>query len=119
AEQQSLDPIQRAIAALKRFQPIPLTVARRDVQQGEEGWQSRLEGPVQGEDLARHLLANTLRFVTALNGEVPAKQLDDGVVRRGLPVGGGSHFEDAPTLRPAGRRPRLNMVRMRQLPDEA
>jgi hypothetical protein len=47
------------------------------------------------------------------------KQLDYWVVRRGLPVGRSPHFKDTPALSAAGRRYRLNMVRMRQLPDEA
>jgi hypothetical protein len=69
-EQQPLDPVERALAPLRRFQPLPLEVLDRDVQEPEEGRQGGLEHPIQRQELADHLLPDLARIVAGLDLEV-------------------------------------------------
>src|SRR5713226_374635 len=56
AEQEALDGVEDPPAALRRIEGLPLSVLNGHVQERQQGGQSRLEGPVQREELAGDLL---------------------------------------------------------------
>ena len=111
AEQEALDAVQDALAALGRVERLPPRVSSRGhVQEHEQGGQGRLQSPVQGEELARHLLADPAPVVAGLDLEVRLQQVAHRQVGRGLAVGDRAGFQDEPAVGPVG---------MGQLPEEA
>ncbi len=58
AQQEALDGVEGSPAALRRIEGLPLGVLDGHVEEGQQGGQGRLEGPVQREELAGHLLAD-------------------------------------------------------------
>lgn len=80
AKQHTLDAVEGAVTPLQRVQSIPFAITRRDVQQRQERREDRLESPVEGENLARHLLADAPCIVSTLDREVPTEQIDDRLV---------------------------------------
>ena len=57
AQQQVLDGLEGALAALRGIEVLPLSVLHWHVQERQEGRQGRPEGRIQGEELAGELLA--------------------------------------------------------------
>ena len=89
---------------------LPLGVLDGHVEQRQEGRQGRLQGPVQREELAGHLLADLARVVALLDLEVGLEQVDDRQVAGRLAVGDRAGLEDEPALGAVG---------VGELPDEA
>lgn len=89
SKQQSLQGVQRALAALARVDGLPGGVVHGHVQQGQQGWQRGLERAVEGEHPAGHLLTNLAKIVAVLDIEVALEQVDHGQVAGGLAVGEG------------------------------
>ena len=109
AQEQPLDPVERLLAALRGVQPLPLGVVDRHVEEPEQRREGGLERPVQGEELARHLLADLARVIARLDLEVGPQELDERQKRRRLPVGDGAALDDQPAL---------DAVRVGELPEE-
>ena len=57
-EQEALDGVEGALPALGGIERLPLGVLDGHVEQGQQGGQGRLQGSIQREELAGHLLAN-------------------------------------------------------------
>ena len=108
-EQQPLDRLERALPALRRVEGVPRGILHGDVQQRQERRQERLQRAVQHQELAGHALADRPRVVALLDPAVRLQEVDDGQVRRGLPVRDRAALEHEP---PVGA------VRPRELPDE-
>jgi hypothetical protein len=89
-EQQPLHAVQRPLPALRGIEPPPRLLLHRDFQEREQRRQSGLQGPVEGEDLPRHLLADGPRLVPPLDVKVGLEQIDDGEIGSGLAVGDGA-----------------------------
>src|SRR6266850_1992266 len=58
SQQQPLHGVERELATLSRVEGPPRSIVHGDVEQGQQRRQRRLQGSVQGEQLARHLLAD-------------------------------------------------------------
>ena len=56
AQQQMLDGLEGAPAALRGIEGLPLRILDRHLQQCQQGRQRRLQGPVERQQLARDLL---------------------------------------------------------------
>ena len=102
--------VERLLAALRGVEPLPLGVVDRHVEEPEQRREGGFERPVQGEQLARHLLADLACVVARLDLEVGAEQVDERQKRRRLPVGDGAALDDQPALR---------AMRVGELPEEA
>ena len=72
--------------------------------------QRGLQGTIERQQFARHLLPHLPGVVPGLDGEVAAQQLDHREVRGGLAIGHRRRFQDQPVLRP---------VRVRELPHQS
>ena len=99
-QQQPLQRLQGLPPTLRGIEPRPLRVLDRYVEKREEYGQRGLQRAVQRQELAGHLLAHLAAVVTGLDGEVAAQELDDGKVRRGLPVRHRGGLEHQPPLTP-------------------
>ena len=108
-EEQSLDRLERPLPALGRVEGVPRGVVDGDIQQRQERRQERLQRAVQRQELAGHSLADRPRVVALLDPAIRLQQVDDGQVRRGLPVGDRAALEHQPAV---------GAVRPRELPDE-
>ena len=108
-EQQPSDRVQSSLSALRRVEGRPRGVLDGDVQQRQQRCQQWLQRPVQHQEFARHAFPDLSRFVALLDPAIPLEQLDDGQVRRGLPVGDRAALEHQPAL---------GAVRPRELPGE-
>ena len=99
-QQQTLDGVQHALAALGRIQGLPLRVLDRHVQEREEGRQGRPQRLIQREELVGDLLVHPSPIIGALNLEVGFEEVDDGQVGGRLPVGRhGPRLKDEPAFR--------------------
>ena len=96
SKEQSLDRLQGALPALGRVEGVPRGIVDGDVQQRQERRQERLQRAVQRQELAGHALADRPRVVTLLDPAIRLQQLDDGQVRRGLPVRDRAALEHQP-----------------------
>jgi hypothetical protein len=109
AEQESLDRLERPLAPLLRVECFPGPVFHRDIKQGEEGREARLQAAVEGEELPHHLLAHPALVVALLDLEVPLEQVDHRQIRGRLAVRDRAGLHDEPAGAPMG---------VRDLPDE-
>src|SRR5262249_7506599 len=98
AQEQALDPVEDALAALGGIKAFPGLVLDRDVKQPQDRRDAGLEVPVEGQELARHLFADLAGIVRALDRKVRPEELEDGQVIRRLAVGDGAGLEDEPAL---------------------
>jgi hypothetical protein len=96
ADQQALDGVQGLVPALRRVEPVPLRVIAGDVEEPEQRGEARLEGAVEGQELAGDLLADLAGVVPGLELEVGAEQLDDRQEGGGLAVGDGASLQGEP-----------------------
>ena len=97
-QQESPHRVQRALAALPRVERLPGGVVHEHVEQGQQRRQRRLQRAVEGEQLARHLLADLAQVVPVLDLEVALEEVDDRQVARRLAVRNRRRLEDQPTL---------------------
>src|SRR4029453_6934325 len=94
--------VQRALAALRRVQGLPLRVLHGDVQERQERWQGRQQRPLERHDPlerpepAADLLPNFPRVVARLDLEIRLEQIDDRQIRSRFTVRDGSTLEDEP-----------------------
>ena len=91
-EQQVLDRVEHALAALSGIERLPRSVLDLHVEQGQQGWQGRLQRAVQGEQLARHLLANLAMGLALVDLEVSLEEIYDRQVASGLAIGHGARL---------------------------
>jgi hypothetical protein len=86
-----------------------LGVVDRHIEEPEQCREGGLERPVQGEEFARHLLADLARLIARLDLKVGAEEVDERQERRGLPIGDGAALDDEPAV---------DAVRVGELPEE-
>ena len=98
AQQQALDGLEGALAALRGIEVLPVPVLDRHVQEREEGRQGRPEGRIQGEELAGELLADLAPVVAVVDLEVGLEEVAHGEVGSGLAVGDRAAFEQEPAV---------------------
>ena len=92
----------RALPALGGIERLPVGVLDGHIEQGQQGGQDRLEGPIQREELAGHLLADLAVGFAIVHLEVGPEEVDDRQVAGRLAVGHGARFQDEPVLRAVG-----------------
>ena len=109
-EQEVLDRVERALPALGRIERLPAGVIHGHIEESQEGGEDRLEGAIQREELAGHLLANLAVGLAIVHLEVGLEEVDDRQVAGGLAIGHGARFQDEPVL---------NLVGVGELVDEA
>ena len=101
-EQEVLDGVEGALPALGGIERLPLGVLDGHVEQGQQGGQDRLEGAIQREELAGHLLADLAVGLAIVHLEVGLEEVDDRQVAGRLAVGHGARFQDEPVLGAVG-----------------
>ena len=79
-EQEVLDGVEGALPALGGIERLPGGVLDRQVEQGQQGGQDRLEGPIQREKFAGDLLADLAVGLAIVDLEVGLEEADDGQV---------------------------------------
>ena len=99
-QQQALDRVERALAALRRVQVLPGRVLDRHVEQREQRGQQGLERAVQAQHAPQHLGAHLPVVVPVADLEVALEQVDHRQVAGGLAVGDGRGLQDQPVLDP-------------------
>ncbi len=87
AQQQALDRIEGALAALGRVKRYPGSILDRHVEESEERGQQRFERAVQAEHAPQHLVAHLAMIVAVADLEVALEQVDHREVTGGLAVG--------------------------------
>ncbi len=102
AQEEPLDTIEDALAALWGVEPFPPGIVDGNVEEGQESRQPGLELAVQGEKLAGRLLADPPAVIAGLDLEVALQQVDDGQVGGSLTVGDGAGLEDEPVRAAVG-----------------
>ena len=101
-QEQALDGVERALPALGGIEPLPLGVLDGHLEEGQQGGQGRLEGPIQREELSGHLLSNLAVGLAIVDLEVGLEQVDDRQPAGRLAVGHRARFQDEPLLSPVG-----------------
>jgi hypothetical protein len=86
-QQQVFDGLEGAPTALRGIEGLPLGVLDRHLQQCQQGRQRGLQGPVEGQQLARDLLAPAAGVVLGVDLEVALEQIKDGQVGGSLAIG--------------------------------
>jgi len=99
-QEEALAGVQGPLAALGGIQGLPLSVLDGHIQEGQEGRQGGLEGPIQGEEFAGDLLADLPHIVAALDLAVGLEEVDHGQVGGGLAIGHRAALQDQPALGP-------------------
>ena len=102
AQQQALNAVERALAALGRVQVLPGRVFDRHVEQRQQRGQQGFERAVQAQHAAQHLGAHLPVVVPIADLEVALEQVDHRQVAGGLAVGHGGGVQDQPVLHPVG-----------------
>ena len=97
-QQQPLHGVQRPLPALRGIEPPPRRILHRNLQEREQRRQGGLQGTVEGQHLAGHLLADRPRLVPPLDVEVRLEEIDDGEIGRGLAVGDGAGLQNQPAV---------------------
>ena len=87
-QEQALEGVQGALAALRRLEGLPGCLLPRHLQEGQEGRHSRPEGRIQGEQPPGELLAHEPTVVAVLDPKIGLEQVDERQIRGGLAVGG-------------------------------
>jgi hypothetical protein len=102
AQQHVLEPVERALAALRRVQVQKGTVRRRGIQEGEQRWDGLLEGLVQRQHLPGDLGADGASVVGALQVAVAPQQVKHREIGRRLAIGHRGALQHPPALRVMG-----------------
>ena len=97
-QEQTLEGVQGALAALRRIEALPLWILHRHLQEGQEGRQGRPEGRIQREQPPGELLAHAPPVVAVLELKVGLEQVDDRQIRGSLAIGGRVAFQQEPAL---------------------
>jgi hypothetical protein len=98
-QEQLPDGVEGTLAPLPRVERLLSRVVHRYVEQGQQRRQNWLQAFVQGEQLARHLLADLAGVIPLLDLEVAFEKVDHRQVARRLAVGDRGAFEGEPTLK--------------------
>ncbi len=101
-EQEVLDGLEGALPALGGIERLPVGVLDGDIEEREQGGQDRLEGAIEREELAGHLLADLAGGLAIVHLEVGLEEVDDRQVAGRLAVGHGARFQDEPVLGAVG-----------------
>jgi hypothetical protein len=101
-QQQPLHGVERALATCSRVERLPRGVVRGHVEQGQQRRQRRLQGFVQGEQLAHHLLPDLAQVVPVLDLEVALEEVDHGQVACRLAVRDRGALDGEPALQAVG-----------------
>src|SRR5215470_14397144 len=104
AQQELLDGLQDARAALRRVKRLPLTILDGYIEERQYRRKNRLESAIQREQLAGHFFPNLTVCFALGDLEVAPEEIDDGQIAGPLPVGQGSRLQDEPLLRAMGAR---------------
>ena len=102
AQQHALEPVERALAALRRVQVQKGAVVRHGVQERQQGRKGLLERLVQGEHLPRDLGADGAHVIAVVHMAVALEQVRDGEVGRRLAVGHRGALQHPPALGAVG-----------------
>jgi hypothetical protein len=98
AQQHPLEPVERALAALRRVEIEKGAVVRHGVQERQQRREGLLERLVEGEHLAGHLGADGARVIAVVHLAVALQQVHDGDVGRRFAVGHRSALQHPPAL---------------------
>ena len=96
AQQERPDRVERTLAAQRGIEPLPPRVVGRDVEQGQQSGEVRLERRVERAQSGLNLGVDLACVIARLELEVALEQVRDRQVRRGLAVGYRPTFEDEP-----------------------
>src|SRR5258705_7638324 len=102
AQQEELDGLQDALAALRRIESLPAAVLDRNIEQGEEGGLDRRERVIEGAQPGGHLLPDLVVTVALVQLEVALEEIDHRQVAGSLAVGEGGRFQGEPRLDAVG-----------------
>ena len=84
-QEQPLYAFERPLAALRGFQPLPLGLLDRHIEEPQQRREVGLQRPVKREQLARQLLADLARVITCLDLEIGSKRSMSGRYADALP----------------------------------
>ena len=101
-QQQALDRVEHALAALGRIQVLPDGVLDWHIEHRKQRGQQRLEGAIETQHPPQHLGAHLPMIVLVADLEVALEQVDHRQVAGRLAVGDGGGFQDQPVLHPMG-----------------
>jgi hypothetical protein len=102
AQQQALEPLERALAALRRVELPKGAIVWERVQEREQGGEGVLEGLVERDDLPGHLGPDGACVIAVIHMAVALEQVRDGEVGHGLAVGHCGALQHPPILRAVG-----------------
>src|SRR5262245_49439299 len=97
-QDQMLDRVQGSLAALRWIERLPLGVLDGYVEKRQDRRHRRLQRPVQGEELAGHLLPDLPVRVAGADPEIPLEKVDDRKVAGRLAVRYRAGLEDEAAL---------------------
>ena len=99
AQQEALERVQGALAALGRLERLPLWVLDRHLEERQERRRGGREGVIEAVELSGHLVADGRPILVVVEVEVALEQVDDREIRGGLAVRGPLRVQDQPRLR--------------------
>jgi hypothetical protein len=105
AQEQSLEAVERKVATLRLVQSSPCPFVHGHVDQGQQGRKIWLQGPVEGQELPRDLLADTPGIVARLDPKVFAQEMSDRLIGSGFRIGYIGYcgaLEEQPVMDPVG-----------------
>ena len=97
-QQQALEGLQGALAALRGIEAPKGAVRREGLQQGEQRRDRVLQGLIQREYLARHLGAHAAGVIAVVDLAIGFEQRDDRQIPGGFAIGDGMALQEAPPL---------------------
>ena len=112
AQQQALEGLEGALAALRRIEFQERAVGRQHVQQRQQCRQRVLEGVVQRQHLPGQLGAQGAHVIAILNVGIVLEQLDHWEVGGGLAVGHRGTLQHQPPLRVMGMENLIDQARL-------
>ena len=102
AEQDALQGLQGAAAALQGIQGQERTVGRQGFEEGQHSGHGVLERVIQGQELPSDFRPDRAEVIAVLDATVGFEQVTDWQVRRGLAVGHRATLQPQPALRVVG-----------------
>ncbi len=102
AQQQALECLQDALAALQGLELQKGAIVWQGVQQREQGRDDLLEGLIQGEHLPDDLGPDGAYIVALLHVDIALEQVEHGEIRGGLAIGHRGTFEHPPSREVVG-----------------
>ena len=98
AQQHALEPVERALAALRQIKLEKGAVVRRGVQGRQQGREGVLQRLVERDNLPGDLGPDGAYVVAVVGMAVALQQVDDGELGRGLAVGHRGALQHTPAL---------------------